>query len=88
MATGSAVQDGIVGNVQVTLGDSGPNAAALVNAGNRGRGRGGRGGRGRGSGRGRRSTSGPVPEVDHNIEVRFLSIYLFICLFIRKWPGH
>ena len=41
----------------------------LVGGANRGRGRGGRGGRGRGSGRGRRSTSGPPPELDHNIEV-------------------
>ena len=51
------------------LNDGTGTAPALVGGANRGRGRGGRGGRGRGSGRGRRSTSGPPPELDHNIEV-------------------
>ena len=61
-------QDG-VGGVQVLVDSGATSPGMLVQGGNRGRGRGGRGGRGRGGGRGRRSTSGPPPEIDHNIEV-------------------
>ena len=58
-------QDG----VQVLVDSGAGSPGMLVQGANRGRGRGGRGGRGRGGGRGRRSTSGPPPEIDHNIEV-------------------
>ena len=61
-------QDG----VQVLVDSGATSPGMLVQAANRGRGRGGRGGRGRGGGRGRRSTSGPPPEIDHNIEVSCL----------------
>ena len=61
-------QDGVSG-VQVLVDSGTTSPGMLVQSGNRGRGRGGRGGRGRGGGRGRRSTSGPPPEIDHNIEV-------------------
>ena len=61
-------QDG-VGGVQALVDSGTTSPGMLVQGGNRGRGRGGRGGRGRGGGRGRRSTSGPPPEIDHNIEV-------------------
>jgi len=58
-----------VGGTQVLVESGATSPTMLVQGGNRGRGRGGRGGRGRGGGRGRRSTSGPPPEIDHNIEV-------------------
>lgn len=61
-------QDGV--QVLVDSGTGSP--GLLVQGANRGRGRGGRGGRGRGGGRGRRSTSGPPPEIDHNIERIFI----------------
>ena len=67
---GMSGQDG----VQVLVDSGGTTPAMLVQGANRGRGRGGRGGRGRGGGRGRRSTSGPPPEIDHNIEVNVLSL--------------
>ena len=63
-------QDG----VQVLVDSGGTTPGMLVQGANRGRGRGGRGSRGRGGGRGRRSTSGPPPEIDHNIEVNILSL--------------
>lgn len=66
-----AGQDGI-GGVQVLVESGASSPGMLVQGGNRGRGRGGRGGRGRGGGRGRRSTSGPPPEIDHNIERIFI----------------
>ena len=62
-------QDAVSG-VQVLVDSAATSPGMLVQSGNRGRGRGGRGGRGRGGGRGRRSTSGPPPEIDHNIEVQ------------------
>ncbi|XP_078362362.1 uncharacterized protein LOC144646591 isoform X6 [Oculina patagonica] len=61
-------QDG----VQVLVDSGGTTPGMLVQGAHRGRGRGGRGGRGRGGGRGRRSTSGPPPEIDHNIERIFI----------------
>lgn len=67
-------QDG----VQVLVDSGGTTPGMLVQGANRGRGRGGRGGRGRGGGRGRRSTSGPPPEIDHNIEVKVLIISLWL----------
>ena len=60
----------VVSRVQVLVDSGASSPGVLVQSGNRGRGRGGRAGRGRGGGRGRRSTSGPPPEIDHNIEVR------------------
>lgn len=70
-----AGQDGI-GGVQVLVDSGASSPGMLVQGGNRGRGRGGRGGRGRGGGRGRRSTSGPPPEIDHNIEVDTIRIII------------
>lgn len=75
-------QDGVSG-VQVLVDPAATSPGMLVQSGNRGRGRGGRGGRGRGGGRGRRSTSGPPPEIDHNIEVVCLPILIF---FSRSFP--
>ena len=76
-------QDGVSG-VQVLVDSAATSPGMLVQSGNRGRGRGGRGGRGRGGGRGRRSTSGPPPEIDHNIEVVCLPILIFSPdLFLR-----
>lgn len=74
-------QDGI-GGVQVLVDSGAASPGMLVQGGNRGRGRGGRGGRGRGGGRGRRSTSGPPPEIDHNIEVN--AIIIIKVLFYLK----
>lgn len=68
---GIHAQDGVSG-VQVLVDSGTTSPGMLVQSGNRGRGRGGRGGRGRGGGRGRRSTSGPPPEIDHNIERIFI----------------
>ena len=73
MVAGSVGMPGQDG-VQVLVDSGGTTPGMLVQGPNRGRGRGGRGGRGRGGGRGRRSTSGPPPEIDHNIEVKVLSL--------------
>lgn len=62
----------VVSRVQVLVDSGASSPGVLVQSGNRGRGRGGRAGRGRGGGRGRRSTSGPPPEIDHNIERIFI----------------
>lgn len=80
---GIHAQDGVSG-VQVLVDSGTTSPGMLVQSGNRGRGRGGRGGRGRGGGRGRRSTSGPPPEIDHNIEVLH-QIHWMLILMMDVW---
>ena len=69
MNVASLPSNATASHVQVV--DSSHAVATATEGGNnsRVRGRVGRG-RGKGSSRGRRSTSGPPPEIDHNIEVR------------------